>query len=207
MLQDVLTALRAGDTATALATANRWTTAEPQSAEALFWLAQACGAAGDLAGAGDALDRALAEAGADRKKAYVTNAAIGDMYEIEAGRMAVERGASAEAKQLGEMLVTDHTTSSERLKGLAQAAGETVPMEMDERRKGLLDNLRAAQGAEFDRVFADQQVAAHQEALTLHRGYADSGENTELQAFARDLVPKLEAHLEMARNLQSARAE
>lgn len=62
MLQDVLTALRAGDTATALATANRWTTAEPQSAEALFWLAQACGAAGDLAGAGDALDRALAVA-------------------------------------------------------------------------------------------------------------------------------------------------
>lgn len=145
--------------------------------------------------------------GANTLEGYVTNAAISDMYEIEAGRMASERGASAEAKQLGEMLVADHTTSSERLKALAQAAGETVPMEMDERRQGLLDNLRAAQGAEFDRVFADQQVAAHQEALTLHRGYADSGENTELQAFARDLVPKLEAHLEMARNLQSAQAE
>lgn len=62
MLQDVMTALRAGDAATALATATRWTTAEPQSAEALFWLAQACGAAGDLAGAGEALDRALAVA-------------------------------------------------------------------------------------------------------------------------------------------------
>lgn len=145
--------------------------------------------------------------GANTLEGYVTNAAISDMYEIEAGRMASERGASAETKQLGEMLVADHTTSSERLKALAQAAGETVPMEMDERRQGLLDNLRAAQGAEFDRVFADQQVAAHQEALTLHRGYADSGENTELQAFARDLVPKLEAHLEMARNLQSAQAE
>ena len=145
--------------------------------------------------------------GANTLEGYVTNAAISDMYEIEAGRMASERGASAEAKQLGEMLVADHTTSSERLKALAQAAGETVLMQMDERRQGLLDNLRAAQGAEFDRVFADQQVAAHQEALTLHRGYADSGENTELQAFARDLVPKLEAHLEMARNLQSARAE
>ena len=60
MLQDVLTALRAGDTATALATANRWTTAEPQSAEALFWLAQAQGAAGDLAAAAEALDHALA---------------------------------------------------------------------------------------------------------------------------------------------------
>jgi tetratricopeptide (TPR) repeat protein len=62
MLQDVLTALRAGDTAAALATATRWATAEPQNADALFWLAQARGAAGDLAGAGDALDRALAVA-------------------------------------------------------------------------------------------------------------------------------------------------
>ncbi|WP_397572863.1 tetratricopeptide repeat protein [Silanimonas sp.] len=62
MLQDVMTALRAGDTATALATATRWTTAEPQNADALFWLAQACGAAGDLAGAGAALDQALAVA-------------------------------------------------------------------------------------------------------------------------------------------------
>lgn len=59
MLQDVTSALRAGDAATALATATRWTTAEPDNADALFWLAQARGAAGDLAGAADALDRAL----------------------------------------------------------------------------------------------------------------------------------------------------
>jgi tetratricopeptide (TPR) repeat protein len=62
MLQDVLTALRAGDTAAALASATRWTTTEPQNADALFWLAQSRGAAGDLAGAGAALDEALAVA-------------------------------------------------------------------------------------------------------------------------------------------------
>lgn len=60
MLQDVLTALRAGDNAAALATATRWTTAEPENAEALSWLAQARGAGGDLPGAREALDRALA---------------------------------------------------------------------------------------------------------------------------------------------------
>ena len=60
MLQDVMTALRAGDAATALATALRWTTAEPENADALFWLAQARGAGGDLVGAGEALERALA---------------------------------------------------------------------------------------------------------------------------------------------------
>jgi putative membrane protein len=142
--------------------------------------------------------------GANTLQGYVTNAAIGDMYEIEAGRMAAERGTSAETRRLGEMLVTDHTASSERMAPLARAAGETPPTEMDERRKGLIDNLRAAQGAEFDRVFASQQVAAHEEALTLHRGYADNGDRAELQAFARDLVPRLESHLEAARQLEAA---
>lgn len=144
--------------------------------------------------------------GANTVGGYVSNAAIGDMYEIEAGRMAQERGVSAEAKALGEMLVSDHTAASERMKGLAQAAGETVPIEMDERRKGLLDNLRAAQGAEFDRVFAEQQVAAHQEALTLHEGFADNTDHPELAAHAREVVPRLQAHLERARALETATA-
>ncbi|MDP2215345.1 DUF4142 domain-containing protein [Phenylobacterium sp.] len=145
--------------------------------------------------------------GANTLSGYVNGAAIGDMYEIEAGRMAQERGVSAGVRSLGEMLVSDHTASSERLAGLARAAGETVPAEMDERRKGLLDNLRAAQGAEFDRVFAEQQVAAHQEALTLHEGYADSGDNAQLVAFARESAPKLRAHLEQAQALETATAQ
>ncbi|MBW0149986.1 MAG: DUF4142 domain-containing protein [Phenylobacterium sp.] len=145
--------------------------------------------------------------GANTLGGYVSNAAIGDMYEVEAGRMAQERGVSAETKALGEMLVSDHTAAAEQMAGLARAAGETIPTEMDERRKGLLDNLRAAQGAEFDRVFAEQQVAAHQEALTLHEGFADNTDHPELAAFARDMVPKLQAHLERARALETATAQ
>ncbi|WP_300573415.1 DUF4142 domain-containing protein [Phenylobacterium sp.] len=142
--------------------------------------------------------------GANTLDGYVMNAAVSDMYEIEAGRMAQEKGQSAETRELGEMLVNDHTTSSGRLAELARAAGETPPTEMDERRQGLIDNLRAAEGAQFDEVFAEQQVAAHQEAITLHEGYAESGDNAELAAFARDLVPKLRTHLERAQALEAA---
>ncbi len=142
--------------------------------------------------------------GANTLDGYVMNAAVSDMYEIEAGRMAQEKGQSAETRQLGEMLVNDHTASSGRLAELARAAGETPPTEMDERRQGLIDNLRAADGAQFDEVFAEQQVAAHQEAITLHEGYGENGDNAELAAFARDLVPTLRTHLERAQALEAA---
>lgn len=144
--------------------------------------------------------------GANTLQGYVTNAAIGDMYEIEAGKIAQEKGASADVKAFGKMLVTDHTATSAEMKPLAAAAGQTPPTDLDERRKGLLDNLRAASGAEFDKAFIAQQVAAHEEAITLHRGYGDNGDNAELKAFAVKTVPKLEQHLQHARSLEGGSA-
>ena len=90
------------------------------------------------------------------------------------------------------------------MKPLATGAGQTPPAAMDERRQGLIDNLRAASGTDFDRTFVTQQIAAHEEALTLHRGYAENGDNPALKTFAGKTVPKLEEHLKGAQALQTA---
>ncbi len=142
--------------------------------------------------------------GANTVDSYVPNAAMADMYEIQAAEIAMEKSRTAGVRELAEMIRTDHTASSERLAGLAPAAapGVTVPTGLDERRQGLIDNLRAASTADFDKVFIDQQVAAHQEALTLHRGFSDNSDHPQLASFAGELVPRLEAHLERAQALQ-----
>ena len=64
----------------------------------------------------------------------------------------------------------------QKLKALAptEAAGTVLPTALDERRKGLIDNLNAASAGDFDRVWLTQQVAAHNEALTLLNGYKDT---------------------------------
>lgn len=140
--------------------------------------------------------------GANTLDGYVSNAAEGDMYEIEAGKMAQEKAQNADVKAFGAMLVKDHTASSTEMKPLITAAGQTPPTELDERRKGMLDNLRAANGADFDKTFLAQQEAAHNEALTLHKGYADNGENAQLKAFAAKTAPVIQAHLDQVKKLQ-----
>jgi len=60
----------------------------------------------------------------------------------------------------------------------------------------------SASAETFDRTYIDQQVAAHQEALTLHRGFADS--DSPLAAHARSVAPKIEAHLQRAQQIQSS---
>lgn len=137
---------------------------------------------------------------------FATNAAISDMYEIEAGKLAQEKGQAAAVKEFGAMMVKDHTASSTEMKPLAQAANVTLPTELDERRKGLLDNLRAASAADFDKVYTDQQVAAHEEAHNLLSGYGQDGGDAGLKAFAAKTAPIVQGHLDKARALQAAAA-
>jgi putative membrane protein len=147
-----------------------------------------------------------ATVGAATAGGYVTNAAIGDMYEIQAGQMAQERGQAAGVKAFGRMLASDHTATSNEMKTLASAAGQTPPAALDQRHQGMIDNLRAANGTAFDNAFLTQQIAAHEEAITLHRGYSESGDNAALKEFAVKTVPKLEQHLQEARRLQGDQA-
>jgi len=134
----------------------------------------------------------------------VPAAATADMYEIQAADIALQRSQNAGVKALATMIKTDHTAASNAFKAmLPQAAPDaTVPTALDERRQGLVDNLRSASAATFDAAWLDQQIAAHNEALTLHRGFSD--QDSPLAAHARAVVPKIKAHLREAERLKAA---
>ncbi|HST91169.1 MAG TPA: DUF4142 domain-containing protein [Brevundimonas sp.] len=154
--------------------------------------------------AGPVGQTSAATMGSNMVSAYVPNAAMGDMYEIQAADIAIERSQNARVKELAQMIKTDHTAASNAMKGmLPQAAPDMQPpTALDQRRQGLIDNLRSASAENFDRTFIDQQIAAHNEALTLHRGFSD--QDSPLAAHARNVVPKIEAHLRMAEQLKSS---
>jgi putative membrane protein len=155
------------------------------------------------AAAGPVGQVSAATMGSNMVRAYVPNAAMGDMYEIMAADIALERSQNAEVRELAQMIKADHTAASERFKPLAasEAAEVTLPTELDERRQGLIDNLRSAPAQGFDQTFLAQQVAAHQEAVTLHRGFSDNTEAPQLAEHARTVLPRIEAHLQMAERL------
>lgn len=156
--------------------------------------------------AGPVGQTSAATMGAHLVSAYVPNAAMGDMYEIQAAGIALERSKSAAVRELATMIRDDHTAASAALKAAApQAAPDVdIPTGLDQRRQGLIDNLRSASDADFDRVWLDQQIAAHGEALTLHRGFSDNTGAPVLAAHARNAVPKIEAHLRAAEQARAA---
>jgi putative membrane protein len=134
---------------------------------------------------------------ANTPEAFVTAAGMADMYEIEAGKIAVARAKRADVKQFGQMMIDMHTkTSADLKKTLADnKLAIAPPAGLDERRAGMLQNLRAAGDADFDLAYLHQQLAAHLEALTLHGGYADRGDNPVLKAAAAKTKPVVQAHI------------
>lgn len=143
--------------------------------------------------------------GANTVGGYVPNAAEGDMYEIQAAEIALERTQNAGVRELARMIRTDHTAAAEAMRPLVQqeATDVRIPAQLDERRQGLIDNLRSASAEDFDRVWIDQQIAAHQEAITLHRGFSDNSDAPALAEHTRTVLPKIEAHLERAEALKA----
>jgi putative membrane protein len=161
--------------------------------------------------AGDALSKPVGMASADtlgsmNSSAFVENAARSDMYEIRAGKLAEQKSSNRQIKAFARKMVAAHTKTTAGLKA-AIAEGHVnvaVPTGLDQRRKGMLDNLRASSGAEFDKRYVAQQIAAHEEALSLMKGYADHGDNEALKAAAAKTAPLVQQHLDMAKQLPGA---
>lgn len=144
--------------------------------------------------------------GSNLVSAYVPNAAMGDMYEIQAADIALAKSQNAKVKELAQMIKADHTMASNEFKGLVPTAApdQTLPTALDQRRQGLIDNLNSASAANFDATYLDQQIAAHNEAITLHEGFSNNTDHPQLAAHAAKVLPKIRAHLEMAEQLKAA---
>jgi len=136
--------------------------------------------------------------------AFVSNASQSDMYEVEAAKIAESRSKTADVKAFAKMMVTDHTATMAAMKPLVVAAGETPAAKLDERRQGFIDNLKSASDADFDKTYVSQQVAAHDEALTLMTGYAKDGSNAGLKDAAAKTAPKVQMHLDKIKAMQAA---
>ena len=133
----------------------------------------------------------LVGCGAPSTTDFVQKAAMSDMYEIESGKIATQKGETAPVKGFGEMMVDAHGKTTEELKGIVASEKIQVdlPAMLDAKHQKLIDDLNAASTADFDKTYAKQQVDAHQEAVNLFDAYAKKGDNAALKAFAQKTLP------------------
>lgn len=143
-------------------------------------------------------------AGSHAAPAFVANACMGDLYEIEAGRIALLRSRSDAVRGFAEMMVEHHTTAMHQMRSALRSSEVTrehanlAPVTaLDNRRQGMIEHLRDAPEDDFDKRYIDQQRMAHEESALLHRGYAEHGDNPQLRSVALGGLPMIERHLKV----------
>lgn len=138
----------------------------------------------------------MAEGAAPAAQDFVQRAAMSDMYEIAAAKVALDRASGAPTREFAQMMIDDHTQSSQALKQAVAETGQgyTMPTELDAEHRAQIDILKSLNGPDFDREYMSQQMAAHRKALTMLKAYGAGGDRAELRQFAQATIPAVQKH-------------
>jgi putative membrane protein len=132
---------------------------------------------------------------------FIKEAATSDMLEIEAARLAEQRGNAAE-KAFAKRMITDHTKTTAELKSLVSGDMKAaIPAALDDSSQKKLKKLLDAKSDNFASEYDPMQVDAHKDAVSLFERYAKGGDDPKLKDWAGKTLPALQHHLEMAQDM------
>jgi putative membrane protein len=149
---------------------------------------------------------------------FVEDIGVAGMAEVELGRMAMERAASAEVKEFGDMMVRDHSKAGDELKQVAMKHSIPVPSALDAEHEELKTKLSNLRGAEFDREYMSAMVQGHQDVVdrlqtrasedrfgdnqgTVKPESSDNPAEADINAWAAMTLPTVRHHLDEAKRI------
>jgi putative membrane protein len=130
---------------------------------------------------------------------FIKSAIEANYAEIDAGKLAQEKGNSDAVKQYGAMLVRDHTENNDKAKQVASQLGVDPPTGASVTQKATYLKWKVLSGDAFDRTFARDMVKDHQ--ADIKEFQTESQKIDPAGSFAQQSFPTLQNHLQEARNL------
>ena len=127
----------------------------------------------------------------DKDKKFIQEAANGGVAEVADGKLAEERGQSAEVKKIGARMVADHSKANNELVELAKKKGLGIDLSKGKPRNFSQDR--------FDGQYLASMESDHKTDISAFEKEASSGDDADLKAWAAKTLPTLKAHLAMVR--------
>lgn len=135
---------------------------------------------------------------------FMMMAATSDMNEIGLSNQALSKSTNEEVKKLAQMMIDDHTKSSEELKPIAMSKNVMLPAEMDSKHKSAMEKMSSMSGMEFDMAYIKMMVKDHEKAVSMFTKESNSGKDAEAKAFAAKTLPVIQMHLDMSRKMMTS---
>jgi len=159
-------------------------------------LAQAAPVAGSMSAADVGASPMMGTSSAD----YVNWAADGDMYEMQSSKLALSKSKDEHVRMIAKQMIADHTKTTKSLMAALPKTSPKVPkpkMKLSADNAAMVAQLKQTPaGTEFNNLYLQQQMMAHQKAWALHSGYAADGSDPALKQVATSAVPIIETHIQ-----------
>ncbi|GLW07854.1 hypothetical protein Misp01_29840 [Microtetraspora sp. NBRC 13810] len=138
----------------------------------------------------------------EQDRTFLAQAHQANLAEIEAGRSAESRGATARVRELGSTLVRDHTKLDGDVRRSADKAGVQLPGSPDTRQREQLAQVDAKSGKEYDRAWVAMEIAGHRQTLSAIAEEEKNGSSAEVKDLAAAAKPVVQKHLDLLQAAQ-----
>lgn len=131
---------------------------------------------------------------------FVETASAKGIAEIETARMALDEG-TQNIHEFANRMIQDHTKANKELKEIAKQQDLEVADDatLMDKAKAMMLSIRDDES--FDEAYIENQINAHEQAIELFER-ASHSDNDAIKAFAREKLPTLREHLQMAKQLE-----
>lgn len=135
---------------------------------------------------------------------FWTEIAQGNMTELAAANLALEKASSDAVKQFAQQMVTDHTAAGSEFETLATSKKVTLPSAVSAAQKADLDKLGAKTGADFDHAFMKMMISDHEKMAKILDHEAKRNADADVKAFAAKTLPVVQGHLSSAKTINDS---
>ena len=137
-------------------------------------------------------------------KDFLKEASQGGMFEIQAGKLAAQKGNGEDVKQFGQMMVDDHTKMNEQMMPVLVEAGVKPPTSLPGKEKKELAKLQGLNGDAFDKEYVTAMVKDHEEDKKAFQTEATGGQLPTEKSAAMQGVGTINGHLEKIKQIAQA---
>jgi putative membrane protein len=139
---------------------------------------------------------------------FVAQANLGAPFQIDSGRLAEAKAATADIRDYARLMVTSHIPVVDDLNAILHGKRIAAPPEtlLQGAYDAMIASLKAETGPALDRDYVQGQVDYQKGNAALFRYEIQYGSDRELKAFAERTLPKIEDHLQRALKLAESGA-
>jgi putative membrane protein len=138
---------------------------------------------------------------------FVARVAMGNMAEVQFGKLALNQTNNAGLRKFAQRLIDDHSKANQELAKIASTKGIALPRQLDKEHREAATKLARMRGPEFDRAFAADMVDDHKKDIALFEHEVKNGKDKDIQAWAEKTLPTLKEHLKMAQELAGEKGD